>query len=136
MTYTRSALLSAALAALAFSITPAGSAEDHKSDGHHHDGKHGGKVVESGHHHVEIVAKDGSLEVYVNGEDGKAEDISSAKATAAVLSDGKKVDITLAADPENFLKGTGTFKASKGATIVVTLTMPGHTPEQSRIKLD
>ncbi len=112
-------------------VSPAVAEEKHS-----HDGKHGGKIVESGHHHLEIVAKDGVLEVHVNGEDGKPEDIKDAKATAAVLSEGKKEDIALAADPANFLKGTGTFKASKGTTIVVTLTMPGHDPEQSRLKID
>ena len=103
---------------------------------HSHEGKHGGKLVESGHHHVEIIAKDGALEVFVNGEDGQPEDVKDAKATAAVLSGGKKVDLTLAPDPSNALKGTGEFKATKGTTIVVTLTMPGHKPEQARLKLD
>lgn len=106
------------------------------ADDRHHNGKHGGKVVESGHHHVEVVAKDGAIEVYVEDEDGKPEDIKNAKATAAVLSEGKKEDVSLAADPANVLKGAGTFKAVKGTTIVVTLTMPGHKPEQARIKLD
>ena len=101
-----------------------------------HEGKHGGKLVESGHHHVEIVAKDDLIEVYVNGEDGKPENVKEAKATAAILSEGKKIDITLAPESDDVLKGKGTFKAVKGTTIVVTLTMPGHQPEQSRIKLD
>lgn len=103
---------------------------------HSHSGKHGGVVVESGHHHVEIVARDGTLEVYVEGEDGKPEDVQKAKASAAVLSEGKKVDVALTPDPSNMLKGSGLFKASKGTTIVVTLTMPGHGPEQMRVKLD
>ncbi|MGQ0456276.1 MAG: hypothetical protein ACT4OU_04355 [Hyphomicrobium sp.] len=108
----------------------------HAADKHSHAGRHGGKLVESGHHHVEIVAKDGVLEIHVNDEDGKPEDIKDARATAAVLSDGKKEDVILVPDPGNFLKGSGSFKAGKGTTIVVTLTMPGHKPEQSRIKLD
>ncbi len=108
----------------------------HAADTHSHAGKHGGKLVESGHHHVEIVAKDGVLDVHVNDEDGKPEDIKDAKATAVVLSEGKKEAITLAPDAGNFLKGSGTFKARAGTIIVVTLTMPGHSPEQSRIKLD
>ncbi len=103
---------------------------------HSHAGKHGGKIVETGHHHMEIVAKDGSLEVYLAHEDGDAEDVKDAKAKATILSEGQKQEIELVPDPANFLKGTGTFKAAKGTTIVVTLTMPGHKPEQARIKLD
>lgn len=106
------------------------------SDGHSHAGKHGGKVVETGHHHLEIVAKDGAIEVYVEHGDGTSESVTDAKAIATVLSEGKKEEITLAADPGNFLKGSGTFKALKGTTIVVTLTMPGHEPEQARVRLD
>lgn len=103
---------------------------------HTHVGKHGGKVVESGHHHLEIVARDGTLEVHVSDEDGKPEDLRDVKATAAVLSGGKKTDVTLAADAANVLKGTGEFAASKGTTIVITLTLPGHKLEQVRVKLE
>lgn len=103
--------------------------------GHGHSAKHGGKVVESGHHHLEVVVKDGSLEVFVDSEDGKPEDVKDAKATATVLSEGKKEDITLAPGGAS-LKGTGGFKAAKGTTVVITLTMPGHKPEQARVKLD
>ena len=103
---------------------------------HSHAGKHGGKIVDTGHHHMEIVVKDGSLEVYLAHEDGDAEDIKDAKAKATILSEGQKQEIDLVPDPANFLKGSGTFKAVKGTTIVVTLTMPGHKPEQARIKLD
>lgn len=111
--------------------TPAIAGDDHT-----HAGKHGGKVVETGHHHMELVAKDGSLEVYLSHDDGKAEDVKDAKATATVLSGGQKEEVALVADPGNFLKGTGTFKSEKGTTIVVTLKMPGHKPEQARFKLD
>lgn len=103
---------------------------------HAHAGKHGGKVVESGHHHLEIIAKDGMIQIFVDGEDGKPEDVKNAKAKATILSEGKKEDVTLSPDEANTLKGTGSFKAVKGTTIVITLTMPGHAPEQARLKLD
>lgn len=130
----KSITIKTSLFALAASVALSSAFAEEK--GHSHKGEHGGKMVDSGHHHVEIVAKDGVLEVYVNGEDGKPEDVKDAKASAAVLSEGKKFDITLAPDKTNALKGTGAFKAVKGTTVVVTLTMPGHQPEQSRIKLD
>ncbi len=82
------------------------------------------------------MAKDGSLEVYVEGEDGQPEDVKDAAATATILSGGKKADIQLAPDAGNVLKGAGSFTAGKGTTIVITLTMPGHKPEQARVKLD
>lgn len=124
-------IFATAIAVLAITASAAISAEDHK-----HQGQHGGVVVESGHHHLEIVAKDGVLEVYVNGEDGKPEDVKDAKASAAILSGGKKVDVQLAPSGENVLKGGGAFTAAKGTVIIVTLTMLEHEPEQARVKLD
>jgi hypothetical protein len=99
-------------------------------------GKNGGKVVSTGHHQMEIVARDGSLEVYLAHDDGGSEDVKDAKAKATILSEGQKQEIDLVPDPANFLKGTGSFKAIKGTTIIVSLKMPGHKPEQARIKLD
>ena len=124
-------LFSILVAALAVAAAPALAAEDHD-----HSSKHGGVIAESGHHHLEIVARDGMLEIYVDGEDGKPEEVAGAKAAAVVLSEGKKVDVALAPGAGNVLKGTGSFKAGSGTTIVITLTMPDHAPEQTRIKLD
>lgn len=135
MTKTRFTVAALTLAAFALTAALHSARAIAGEAGHSHRAQHGGKVIESGHHHLEIVAKDGTLEVYVNGEDGKPEDVAGAKATAAVLSGGKKFDVTLAA-AGNSLTGSGDFKASKGTTIVVTLTMPGHSPEQSRVTLD
>ncbi|MDX2308399.1 MAG: hypothetical protein NW216_09195 [Hyphomicrobium sp.] len=131
-------ILAAIFASVAIHASPAVAGDDHHHDGapHEHVSAHGGTVVESGHHHLEIVAKDGEIAVYVAGEDGKPEDVSGAKANAAVLSGGKKVDVALAPDAGGFLKGTGDFTATAGTTIVITLTMPEHAPEQARLKLE
>lgn len=124
--------LMSALAASLLLTLPASAHEDHKHGGP----QRGGVIVDSGHHVLEVVAKDGTIEVFVAGEDGKPEETAGAKATAVILSGGKKSDVTLAPGEGSVLRGTGEFKAAKGTTIVLTLTMPGHEPEQSRLKLD
>jgi hypothetical protein len=111
---------------------PAAAHEGHK----HTDATRGGTVVANGHHQLEVVAKDGTLEVFVTGEDGAPEETAGAKASAVILAKGKKTDVTLAPAESNVLRGSGDFTAGKGTTIVLTLTMPGHKPEQSRVKLD
>jgi hypothetical protein len=105
------------------------------ADDHTHEAKHGGVFVDNGHHHYEIVAKDGELVVYLTHEDGTAQSAAGAKATAAVLTDGKKVDVALQPDGET-LKGSGNFKSGKGTVIVLTVTMPEHEPEQVRVQLE
>ena len=101
-----------------------------------HKGKHGGKVVESGHHHLELVAADGALTLYVRDEADKPEDVAKAKASATVLADGKTEAVELQPAAGGVFNGKGGFKAVKGATVVITLTMPDHKPEQARFKLD
>ncbi|HML43286.1 MULTISPECIES: hypothetical protein [Hyphomicrobium] len=103
---------------------------------HDHEAKHGGILVHNGHHHLELVAKGNTLELFVRHEDGKVEDVSGAKASATVLAGGKTEVVTLAPSGENGLKGTGGFDAGKGTTVVVNLTMPGHETEQIRFKID
>lgn len=127
MKYLRNSLIAALIA-----CAPAAYAhEDHA-----HEAKHGGKIVESGHHHLEILARDGALEVHVDGKGGHTEDMQNAKATASILTKGKKLDVALTPGPGNVLKGTGSFKVAKGTIIVITLSMPGHEPEQARVTLD
>lgn len=121
------------LAALALGATLAVADEGHVHD---HDPKHNGIVEHSSHHHLELVAKDGSIELYVTDESGAAEDASAAKATATVLADGKTEQVALTPAGDNALKGAGDFKASTGTTVVISLTLPGHEPEQVRFKLD
>ena len=111
-------------------------ADEGHEEAHDHEAKHNGIVVHSGHHHLELVAAGGTIDLYVTHEDGEAEDVSGAKATATVLADGKTEVVTLAPASGNALKGTGSFNAAKGTTVVVSLTMPGHQTEQARFKLD
>jgi hypothetical protein len=101
-----------------------------------HKGKHGGKVVESGHHHLELVAADGSLTLYVRDEADKPEDVAKAEASATVLAGGKTEAVALRPADGGVFSGKGGFKAGKGTTVVITLKMPKHKPEQARFKLD
>lgn len=111
-------------------------ADDGHEHAHDHSAKNGGIVEHTGHHHLELVAKGGTLELYVRHENGEEEDTSAAKASATVLAGGKTEQVALAPAGGNSFKGTGDFNAGKGTTVVVSLTMPGHELEQIRFKLD
>ena len=117
-------------------LAVADEGHDHAAHEHDHGAKHGGIVEHNDHHHLELVAKGDTLELYVRHEDGKDEDATGAKATATVLADGKTETITLTPAGGNSLKGTGSFNAGKGTTVVISLTMPDHEPSQARFKLD
>lgn len=85
---------------------------------------HGGRIVEVNERHIELVAKDGAVEVYVADHDNKpiATDTASGKATQIV--DGKKVEVALAAAGGNKLAGASPLPNPKAST-VVNLTLGG-----------
>lgn len=103
---------------------------------HHYEGKHGGMMGDTnGHHQVELITEGQSMTLYVLHDDGELEDVTDAKATATVLSGGEMEKITLA-PAGAALKGAGGLELGTGDTVVITLTMKGHKPEQARFKLD
>lgn len=120
------------VACLMVAALPALAHEDH-THGKARDTVH---RVDSGHHHLDVVFKDGTLSVLVTGEDGKPEDTAGAKAVAVVLSGGATSQVILEPAGDNMLTAKGPVAAAPGAVVVLTLTMPGHAPEQSRLTLD
>lgn len=93
---------------------------------------HGGQVVAAGQDHLELVAKDGELTLYVRDEDDKPEAVKGAIASATVLAAGKQVTVKLEPQADNVLKGTGAFVVAKGMRVVVSLTMPKNKPVTAR----
>ena len=93
---------------------------------------HGGQVVVAGHDHLELVAKDGELTLYVRGEDDQPESVKGAVASATVLAGGKRETIKLEPQEPNILTGKGAFVVVKGMRVVVSLTLPEHKPVTAR----
>jgi len=97
-----------------------------------HKAHHGGQVVVAGHDHLELVAKEGELTLYVRGEDDKPEAVKGATANATVLVGGKQTIVKLEPQEGNVLKGKGSFTVAKGMKVVVSLKLPDHKPVTAR----
>jgi hypothetical protein len=96
---------------------------------------HGGQVVvaKGEHdHHLELVAKDGELTLYVRDDEDKPDTVKGAKASATVLAGGKQTTVKLEPQDPNILKGKGSFTVAKGMKVVVTVTLPEHRPFTAR----
>lgn len=90
----------------------------------------------AGGYHLELVAKDRTLEMYVDGKDGKAVDASGFKAQANVFSGTDKGVVELKPAGRNLLKGDASFALRPDAKVVVTLTPPsGEKALQARFAL-
>lgn len=118
-------LVSATLAA----CTSAFAAGEH---GHDHDkGPNGGKIAEFGDTHVELVAKQTTVEVYLSDAKQKALAPTGYKGVAILTVGGKAQRIELTAGPD---KLTGTSPAALPAQPkgVVQITMPNGKTGQAK----
>jgi len=90
------------------------------------EGPHGGQLRTTGPYHLELVAKDGELVLYVSdhsdaliGTDG-----GMAKATLQLGKSQSRTRIDLVPSRENVFKGTGEFSLSPETVIVIFIKLP------------
>jgi hypothetical protein len=119
-------LLISALAALLASCASWG-ADPHAS--------RGGVAEETASHHLELVAKDRTLTLYVDDHKGKPIDVSKLRARASLFSGKDKGNVDLAPAGGGVLKGDAPFAIASDAKIVLTLTLEGGKPAQVRFQL-
>lgn len=89
---------------------------------------HGGQSLAAGPYHLELVAKDGELVLYVTDHSDKAIPTEGAKAKATIQHGYEKAKIQVELEPsgENTLKGTGEFTIHPDTGIIVFLRLPEH----------
>lgn len=87
---------------------------------------HGGQSLSAGPYHLELVAKDGELLLYVTDHSDKAIPTDGAKAKATIQHGYEKAKIQVELEPsgENTLKGTGAFTINPDTGIIVFLRLP------------
>lgn len=91
-----------------------------------HDAKslHGGRLADAGPYHVELVAKEKAVDVFIVGENGKPVDPKGFKAVAIFTLGGKAERITLAPSEKDRLSGTAAATLPANPKGAVQLTAP------------
>jgi hypothetical protein len=87
-------------------------------------GPHGGRLVDAGPYHAELVAKDKAIEIFLTSENDKPVDPKGFKAVAIFNLGGKAERITLAPSEKNILSGTAATALPKNPKGAVQLTAP------------
>jgi hypothetical protein len=113
-------------------VTLAASAVAH-ADGDHHP-KYGGVVAVVKDVQYELVAKPGSIAVFVE-DHGKKVDTKGASATLTLLTGGDKTEIALVPVGENGLEAKGVFKVSAGTKAVATIKLAGKPAINARYEI-
>jgi hypothetical protein len=138
---TSASRLAAILATALTLATGATSALAH-SDAPHPDtlkAVHGGQLGMAGSYSYELVvvkdakdAQESPVVVYVTDHAGQKIPTAGASGTATILAGKLKASATLQPDGDNRLKGIAKYAATPDMKVVVSITLSGKPPEQTR----
>ena len=99
---------------------------------HDHKGTNGGRVVDAGSNHVELVSKSDKLELFVSDENQKSIPATGFKAIAILVVDGKSQRILLEPAGSALLSGTASVALPAEPKGVVQLTGPDGKTAQAK----
>jgi len=94
--------------------------------------QHGGRAVEAGEYHVELVAKAGTVDVYLADHANKTVRSTGFKGLAILVVDGKSQRIVLTPAGESRLSGKATGELPSALKGVVQITLPSGKTVQAR----
>jgi hypothetical protein len=95
-------------------------------------GPNGGQMQDLAGSHVELVAQDSELVLYLFDAENKPVPAKAAAATATILATGQQETVTFVAGDDNAMRGKGRFTAAPGMKVVVSLTLPGQRAQSGR----
>ncbi|SDZ13253.1 hypothetical protein [Nitrosomonas sp. Nm58] len=89
---------------------------------------HGGQLRVAGPFHLELVAKDGELTLYITDHGDKPVSTSGGqgKANIQVGKDGERKSVTLEPVYANIMKGKGDFQITPETSVAVFIAIPEH----------
>ena len=95
-------------------------------------GPHGGRVVEAGDYHVELVAKESLIEVFLTDAGDKPVAPAGFKGVAILVIGGKSARVALEATDDTRLSGRAASAVPTEPKGVVQITAPGGKTTQAQ----
>ena len=96
-------------------------------------GPNGGVIGDLGDRHIEMLARDGEIRIWLLDSQDKAVSATGASGSLIVLAQGQQRTIRLeTGDAGAYLVGRGDFRAAPGMRVVASLALPGQPPRQAR----
>lgn len=95
---------------------------------------HGGQLRAAGPFHLELVAKDGELTLYITDHGDIPIPVlgGQGKANIQVSKGGERKAVTLEPENGNIMRGRGEFKITPETSIVVFIAIPGYEAQGAR----
>jgi hypothetical protein len=101
---------------------------------HESQGPNGGRIVDAGTFHVELVVKDTRVDVFLSDDDDKPVAPKGFKGTAILMAGGKAQRVPLGEADGTSLTGTSAVPLPADANGVVQLTTPDGKTAQGQFK--
>ena len=96
-------------------------------------GANGGVIGDLGDRHVEVLARDGEIRVWLLDAQDRPVPATGAAGSLVVLAQGRSQTIRLEpAEGGAFLVARGDFRADRAMRVVATMTLPGQPQRQAR----
>jgi len=87
---------------------------------------HGGQLRMTGPYHMELVAKDGDLTVYVTDHADNAISVDGGLAKANIENGSTRMQVNMHPVGNNILRGSGTFSLTSSTVVVVFIKLPNQ----------
>ncbi len=87
---------------------------------------HGGQLRMTGPYHLELLAKEGELTVYVTDHADNAISVDGGLAKATVETGPTRTQVHLHPVGDNVLKGSGTFSLATNTVVIVFMKLPNQ----------
>jgi len=87
---------------------------------------HGGQLRMTGPFHMELVAKDGDLTVYVTDHADNTISVDGGLAKATIETGSTRMQVHLHPVGNNMLKGSGTFSLTPTTVVIVFMKLPNQ----------
>jgi hypothetical protein len=87
---------------------------------------HGGQLRMTGPFHMELVAKDGDLTVYVTDHADNAISVDGGLAKANIENGSTRTQVNMHPVGNNILRGSGTFSLTPNTVVVVFMKLPNQ----------
>jgi hypothetical protein len=99
-------------------------------------GPHHGRMRMAGPYHLELVAAENDITLYVTDHAGVPVDVAGGSAKVIITSGKKKrYVVVLSAAGGNMLTGQGEFTLSKTSSASVLIALPGQEPQRAKFPL-
>jgi hypothetical protein len=96
-------------------------------------GPNGGAIGEVGDRHIELLARDGEIRIWLLDERDRPVSAAGVSGSLIVLAGGRQQTVRLEhAEGGSYLVGRGDFQAARGMRVVASLVLPGQAQRQAR----